>query len=178
MKVLLIDADFRKPTQRKVFGLEDTIGLAECLSDDAVKWQNCVIPSIAKNLDLLPAGHAKGHAAELLQRESAERILAEACSEYDIVIIDSAPVNRVVDTVLLARMANVVALVTMPGQTTMPSAHRALRRLEGTNLIGYIANNVTSATQRYYSEYGSYGYNRYYRDRYQSHYHGYGDTDS
>jgi len=169
-KVLLIDGDFRKPTQRKIFKLEDTNGLAECLADESLSWRDYVIKGVAGNLDMLPAGHAKGNAAELLQTASTSRIFDEIRSEYDLIIIDSAPVNRVVDTVLLAKMADVVALVTQPGRTSVPSIHKAVRRLSAANLIGYIANRTTASTQRYYSEYGGYGYYHSRRDYYYKEY--------
>jgi capsular exopolysaccharide synthesis family protein len=158
-RVLLIDGDFRKPSQGKMFGLSDVdIGFADCLGDASLNWRDFVQKDVVPKLDLLPAGRAKGHGAELLQTGPVDAILSELSEDYDLIVIDSAPVNRVVDTMLLSKLADAVVLVAYPGRTSVPSIYQAVRRLSGARIIGYVANRVAQGNQRYYSEYGSYGY--------------------
>lgn len=159
-RVLLIDGDFRRATLSRLFSISSgQSGLSDCLADPSADWQKSVV-EVAPNLDLFPAGTSGEHAAELLKTGPVNRIFEEIRARYDLVMIDSAPVNHVVDTVLLSKLSELAVLVITPGTTSIPSVRHAVRRLSSENLIGYIANNVTPSTQRYYSDYSlqNYGY--------------------
>jgi capsular exopolysaccharide synthesis family protein len=174
-RVLLIEGDIRRPALRRMLLLDkEEQGLIECLTDADCNWRDCIVP-VAENLDLLPAGRSSGHGAELLQTSLAAKLLDNVREAYDLVIIDSAPVNRVVDTQLLCRLADAVVVIARPGHTSVSALRLTMHRLAAANVVGYIANQVTARNQWYYGSYGGYGY---YYGGYRNYYYGYGDQRS
>ncbi len=165
-RVLLIDADFRKVTlsERLLKDGGSGQGLIDCLEDPRQDWRPLVQHGLSENLDVLPAGKSSNRASELLQGQRIEQILGEMRSEYDIIIIDSSPVNLVVDATILSRYVDAVGIVMVPGVTKIPALRYAVNRLQSANIIGYIANSVTSGSRMYYTYYGdsaqysTYGY--------------------
>ena len=158
-RVLVIDGDFRRRTFRKLFQDAPSRGLIDCLSSDSVRWQDCIVSSVLSKLDYLPAGRISQHTTELLTLEKLGKIVEELRSEYDIVVVDTAPVNRVVDTMLLAKYSDLVILVAKAGKTKTNSMRYCHSRLSVNNIIGYVLNNVDATTRKY--GYESYGYTYY-----------------
>ena len=158
-RVLVIDGDFRRRTFRKLFKDAPSKGLIDCLLSDAAMWQECIISSVLSTIDYLPAGHMSENTTELLTLEKLSTIFAELRSEYDLIVMDTAPVNRVVDTMLLAKHSDLVILVAKAGKTKTNSMRYCHSRLSVNNIIGYVLNNVDAATRKY--GYGNYGYSYY-----------------
>ncbi len=172
-KVLIIDGDFRRMTFRKFFKNRSSNGLTDCLSSETVDWRDCVHETGLEGVDYLPAGHMNSHITELLTMPRLSTILDELSGEYEMILIDSAPVNRVVDTIVLAKHVDGVILIAKAGKTKTHSLRYCHSRLGTANILGYILNNIDSASKKYgyysygYSYYSTYHqYNTYYKSYY------------
>jgi succinoglycan biosynthesis transport protein ExoP len=164
LRTLVIDADLRKPTVSKVFfGTHRKPGLSEILLGRSV-LRDTVIPSGVEGLDIVTAGGRSSHPSELLAGEPFRKLLTEALATYDRVVIDSAPVLAVSDTLLIAPRVDVVCLVVRSFVTPQKIVKRALKSLAEIHLQphGVILNGVPSGAGSYYSY--------YYSGRYYGHY--------
>jgi capsular exopolysaccharide synthesis family protein len=160
-KVLLIDADCRRPTQHKIFELSDEKGLASVLLgedalDGAVQWTK--IP----NLDLLPCGPVPSNPSEILDSQAFLDLMGELEGRYDHILIDAPPLIPVTDARILAALCDVTLLVLRAEKTTRRLAQYAKESLDsvGAKLAGVIVNDVTRRSQGYGYYYG-YGYDGY-----------------
>ncbi len=176
-RVLLLDADFRRPMVHKVFGLESKVGLStvlvgEATLEEAVQKAEHDGETI-ENLDILAAGPKPPNPAELLDSQSMRKLLEEVRQKYDRVIMDSPPVLFVADATILSAISDGVIMVVKSATNTRALARRAREQLEGVKarILGGILNDVhVSRLGYYYSDYYYYGYSRYYRDYYRSYY--------
>ena len=180
-RVLLIDADFRKPMVDTVFGLESKLGASNVLVGEA-SLEEAVQKvehdgTIIENLDILVAGPKPPNPAELLDSQGMRNLLAEAGRKYDRVILDSPPVLFAADASVLGAIANGVIMVVKSAANTRAATIRARARLEGVKarILGGVLNDVRISRLGYYysPNYYYYGYFRYYYDYYRSYY-GYG----
>ncbi|HEY0114518.1 MAG TPA: polysaccharide biosynthesis tyrosine autokinase, partial [Allosphingosinicella sp.] len=156
-RVLLIDADMRKPAF--VTGNEKKDGLANLLTNrDPLSAH--VISVENANLHLLPCGPLPPNPAELLSSARLEAILAEATSEYDMVIIDSPPILGLADTPLLSSMASATLMVIEAGKTRTRAASEALGRLRqsGANVVGALLTRYKHDAIGYGYKYEAYRY--------------------
>ena len=94
-KVLLIDADMRKPVQHKIFQVKNKIGLSSVIGKMETPAK-CIHKNVVKNLDLLPTGPKPPNPSELLASDQTAKILEELSGKYDYIIIDTPPVKKVV----------------------------------------------------------------------------------
>jgi capsular exopolysaccharide synthesis family protein len=165
-KVLLIDADLRRPSVHRLFGVESGRGLYELLKDDtpltADSLQAAVHQVKEPNLHLLMAGkgsHADDAATLLFSPKTAE-LLALARREFDFVLVDSAPALLCPDARLLGRIADGVILVVRAGVTHQSNAVTAANhfRQDGIPVLGTILNDWDPAAspESYRYHYGSY----------------------
>jgi len=168
VRVLLIDADLRRPGVHKTLGMGPRSGLSNVLTGSATLQQTVVrSPSLA-NLFVLPAGTPPPNPAELLASSNMRDVLAELRDQYDHIIIDTPPTLSVTDAVVLSTRADAVVLVIRSGQTTKGALRRSRDILMQVNakVTGVLLNAVdlTSPDYYYYYEYqGKYG-SRYYRE--------------
>ncbi len=169
-RVLLIDADLRKPKVHARFGVENSVGLSNVLSGMA-NYEDAVRPSGKGNLFVMTAGVIPPNPAELLSSDSMRNLLTSLESSFDYIIIDSAPINLVADALELSAMVDGVVLVIKANSSTHPATRDTLARLQfvGANVAGMILNDVVSKGNGYYkkkgykySNYGGkYGYSSY-----------------
>lgn len=155
-RVLLIDADLRRPALHRAFGLEASPGLAGVLEGTAGDWRGLVRPDAAPGVDLLPAGHPPENPAELLSSGRMRRLVEEAYAGYDFVILDSpALMINAADARLLAPLADGSIVVIRSGSTPREHARRALRQVP--NLIGVVLNDLDPRRHfpPWYQSYGS-----------------------
>lgn len=159
-RVLLIDADMRKGHLNQYFGLTREGGLSELITgsiskDAAVRRQ--VLPS----LDVITTGTLPPNPAELLVSSAFTSLLESLSAEYDMVIIDSAPVLVAADTLSIASMAGALFLVARANQTYVGDLHESARRLvhAGKAPTGVLFNAL-DLSQRHYGKYG-YKYGTY-----------------
>ncbi len=156
-KVLLIDADLRKPTfvssRSDGYGLAHLLGTEEPLSAYIEGTQ-------VENLALLPVGRFVGSAAELLSSNRLPAIIAEARETYDMVVIDGPPVLGLTDAPLLGATAEATALIIESRQSRTGNVSEMIRRLaeSGSNIIGVILTKVTASGAGYGYSYYSYSY--------------------
>jgi capsular exopolysaccharide synthesis family protein len=156
-KVLLIDADLRKPTF--VSNRDDGYGLAHLLgSEDPVL--EYVENTQIENLSLMPVGRFVGSAAELLSSNRLPVIMAEAREKFDMVVIDGPPVLGLTDAPLLAEAAEATALVIESKASRTGNIQEIVRRLNeaGAHIIGVILTKVSKGNAAYGYSYYSYSY--------------------
>ena len=164
LRTLIVDADLRKPTVSKVFFNEQRKpGLTEILLG-RTSLADATIPSGVEGLDVLTAGGRSTHPSELLAGAPFQALLSEALLKYDRVVIDSAPILAVSDTILIAPRVDVVCMVVRSFVTPHKIVTRALKSLAEVHLQpqGIIFNGVPNGPGYYYSY--------YYSGRYYSHY--------
>jgi succinoglycan biosynthesis transport protein ExoP len=162
---LFIDADLRKPGGSIVFyGENRKPGLSEVLMQSCA-LKNAIMASHIDNLSVLTAGGRAPNPSELLTYENIQRVLTEALSKYDRIVIDSAPLLAVSDTLLIAPHIDLCTLVVRAFATPRKMVMRALKSLEETKTdpAGVILNFLPSGRGGYYAYYysgkyyGSYG---------------------
>ncbi len=154
LRVLLIEADLRRPRAAGMLGVDGAIGLTNALVGK-VEWRDVVTEHESSGLDVLPAGQIPPNPAELLQSQAMRRLLSEARETYDVVLIDSPPLLPVTDAALLADLADGAILVVRYGKTTREQVTHAAERLAGVDaqLKGFVLNMAPVK-----GRHGSYGY--------------------
>ena len=167
-RVLLIDADLRRPGIHKTLGMGPRTGLSNVLTGSATLSQAVVRSGLLPTLFVLPAGTPPPNPAELLASSNMKDVLAELGGQYDHIVVDTPPTLSVTDAVVMSTRADAVVLVIRSGQTTKQALRRARDILMQVNakVSGVLLNAVdlNSPDYYYYYEYqGKYGH-RYYRD--------------
>lgn len=155
-RVLLIDADLRRPTQHKLFRLPSPKnGVTEYISGLGT-LASLVVKTEVKNLDILVAGSTSPNPAELLSGGGFHKLIDEVLQQYDRVVIDSAPIHAVSDTLLICESAQTSCMVVRAGSTPREAVARANRMLKnyGARLSGFVMNRVPMRA--------GFGYNPYY----------------
>jgi succinoglycan biosynthesis transport protein ExoP len=147
-RVLLIDADLRKPRLHAIFGFEVGPGLSDLLigkSSDTVFRKTQV-----GGLWLLPSGNASRNPADLLGSEHFKALVDSLQRQFDWIVLDSPPVLAVTDPCLIARVTSGVLLVVGRGQASRERASAAVERLEavGANLVGAMLNRAALGRER------------------------------
>lgn len=155
-RVLLVDADLRRPIIHRALELLREPGLTNLVVGDA-RPREAVRPNVLPNLDVLPAGPFPPNPSELLNSRTMRRILEGFEARYDAVIVDSPPVLAVTDASVLGSQTDGIVLVLRAGETEQRSAERAcdqLRRI-GVRVLGAVLNEVspTSSEEGYYLQY-------------------------
>ncbi len=155
-RVLMIDADLRRPSLHRALDVLREPGLTNLLIGDA-EPREAVRPNVLPNLDFLPSGPFPPNPSELLNSKSMARILEEFEGRYDQVVIDSPPVLAVTDAAILAVHTDGVVLVLRSGETEQRTAERSvdqLRRL-GVRVFGAVLNEVSASNpdESYYLQY-------------------------
>jgi succinoglycan biosynthesis transport protein ExoP len=162
-KVLLVDADLRRPSVHQSFGLRQQLGLSNVLSG-GVDAGTATVTTGQRNLFVMPAGALPPQPSELLSSALMQELLSRWRDEYDHVIIDSPPALSVTDAVLLSVQADAVLLVVRASQTTTGAVVRTRDLLLHVkcNLLGVVLNAVDLASLGDY--YSGSRYSLYYTD--------------
>ncbi len=162
ISTLLIDADLRRPSVSKLFyGEARKPGLSDCLAGQA-GLKSSVCDTDLENLKVLTAGSTAPNPAELLASDDFPALLKEALLHYDRVIIDTAPINAVSDTLMLAPHVQTICLVVRAASTPKAAAQRACKALEAIKCkpAGLVLNRLPQghgAGYYYYYSAGEYG---------------------
>lgn len=142
-KVLLLEADLRRPGCCSALGLSPVAGLAECCgSTDPVA--SFVYRISGLDLCLLPAGDRATAATELLASHRMWEVLAETGRAFDWVVVDSAPLLPVADSVVLSRLCDGIVLVVRRSQALKSALQEVLDRIEPAKLLGVVLNDFPS----------------------------------
>jgi succinoglycan biosynthesis transport protein ExoP len=167
VRVLLIDADLRRPSIHKTLGMGPRSGLSNVLTGSTTIDQAITRTSILPNLFILPAGTPPPNPAELLASSNMRDILTQLRDQYDHIVVDTPPSLSVTDAVVLSQRADAVVLVIRSGQTTKQSLRRARDLLAQVNakVVGVLLNAVDLSSPDYYYYYEYQGkYAQYYQD--------------
>ncbi len=167
IRVLLIDADLRRPSIHKTLGMGPRSGLSNVLTGSATLEQAITRSSILPNLDVLPAGTPPPNPAELLASTNMRDVLQQLRGQYDHVVVDTPPTLSVTDAVVLSPRADAIVLVIRSGQTTKQALRRSRDILMQVNakVSGVLLNAVDLCSPDYYYYYEYQGkYAGYYRD--------------
>ena len=159
-RVLLIDADLRRPTVHQRFGLSSRTGLSTLLTGAITLEEAVQKVQEVPNLDVLVSGPMPPFPTEMLSSETMRQLLDHAGEIYTHVIIDSPPVLSVTDAVVLAREADAVVLVIRHGKSSKHVVRRARDLLlrSGAPVTGILLNAVDVSSPDYYGYYGYSGY--------------------
>ena len=165
-RVLLIDADLRRPAIHLRFRMGKGLGLSSVLSGKAT-FQDAVVPwPELPNLHILPSGPVPPLPSELLSSKQMEDLLAQIREEYDFILIDTPPVLAVTDAAILGKISDASILIIRYGAAQKNVVRRCIDLLDrsGTHLLG-VAVNVVDFTAPEYSEYYGRKYYKYYGER-------------
>ncbi|MBO0614695.1 polysaccharide biosynthesis tyrosine autokinase [Thiothrix fructosivorans] len=146
-KVLLIDADLRRPTLHKHFGCDNTKGLGNYLAGMENTLDGLIRKTFIPNLHIISSGPITPHAVELLSSERLSQLITNAEQgnvDFDLVIIDSPPVMGMADALLIGNRVHATLLVVACNETRRRPLHAAYERLKQsrTNMIGVVMTKV------------------------------------
>ena len=166
-RVLLVDADMRRPTLHKFLRVSREVGLSSMLAG-TVTEENAILPAPDfPNLFVLPAGPSPSNPVELLDSDLLRGLLKQWRDQYDFVIVDSPPTLSVTDAVVMSPEADAVVVVVRSGETTKDAVRRTRDVLYQVNarIIGIVMNAVDlRSPDLYYYYYYSKRGNGYYHD--------------
>jgi capsular exopolysaccharide synthesis family protein len=159
-RVLLIDADFRRPMLHEAFQVPNISGLTEGLASAADVKLNVI--EISPRLSLLPAGRPNPDPMSGLTSDRMRRVIHEASERFDWVIVDTPPVGLLPDAHLLASMVNATVLVVQAGRAPSALIQKAVESVNRNRVIGVVLNCVDDSATSAGGDYGHY----YYGSRY------------
>ncbi|MFD4817043.1 CpsD/CapB family tyrosine-protein kinase [Peribacillus butanolivorans] len=150
-KVLLVDADLRKPSIHYAFNLSNIHGITSVLTKK-MDLRKTISNSNVPNLDILTSGPIPPNPSELLNSKAIGTVINELKGIYDYIIFDTPPVLIVTDSQIVANKSDGVIMVVASGKTNKQSAVKAKELLEKANtaLLGVVLNGIESNTSNYY----------------------------
>ncbi len=155
-RVLLVEADLRRPKLALALGIEREPGLTDILRK-SVTVESAVRRDVLPNLDVLTSGAAVDNPSDLLNSRAMEELLGALESQYNYVVIDSPPILAVTDAAVLAAQADGSVLVVRSGRTDQRAARRAMAQLDrvGVHVLGAVLNEVSPdvTEESYYFKY-------------------------
>jgi len=164
-KTLLIEADMRRPKIARILGQDrNRPGLAELVAQ-GLPLAECVYRIPDSPLYVLQSGRVPPNPLELISSPGMELAMKRLKEEFEVIVIDSPPVQLVSDAVMLSQLATSVLFVVRADKTPYPVARHALSRLHRVDapVLGVVLNQIDlEKADNYYGEYSGYG-NRYYR---------------
>jgi capsular exopolysaccharide synthesis family protein len=154
-KVLLIDADLRKPSAHYSFEKSNLQGLTNVITKEE-QLESVIQQTAIKGLDLLSSGPIPPNPAELLNSTVMASVIEKAKEKYDYVVIDAPPIVPVTDAAILSAKCDGVVLVLLSGKTKKESSVKAKEQLAnvGANILGVILNGVENKEMLYAYYYG------------------------
>lgn len=161
-KVVLIDADMRRPRQNNIFGVDMYPGLSNYLSgmtgggvEKNIDIKYCIQTTEVENLFVIPAGSIPPNPAELLNSEKTVDLVKKLKEIFDIIIIDSAPCLIVTDSAILSRHVDYTILVASQKSTKIEDIKEAKKQIEnvGGRVVGVVLNKVKLSKKKYENHY-------------------------
>jgi capsular exopolysaccharide synthesis family protein len=149
-RVLLVDADLRRPSIHVMFDTPNVTGLNEALTSETE--QKLTIFEVTPRLSVLPSGRPNPDPMSSLCSDRMRMIVAEAATKFDWVVIDTPPVGVLADARLLAEIVDAVVLVIGAGRTPFRAVERAIEAIDRKRIAGVVLNRVTErhAAYQYY----------------------------
>jgi capsular exopolysaccharide synthesis family protein len=156
-KVVLIDADLRKPTAHHTFSISNRLGLSTVISQQC-SLEEVIQVSEVPNLDIITSGAIPPNPAEMMNSKRMTAIIEQLRIMYDIILIDTPPLLAVTDAQIVSTKSDGVILVVDQGKVKREIAGKAVKNLESVNarIIGVVLNNVKRKAneESYYYYYG------------------------
>jgi capsular exopolysaccharide synthesis family protein len=160
-RILLVDADMRRPRIHRIFGEPNAAGLSSLIMGEG-HLETAVRATAIPNLSILPCGPVPPNPAELLHTEAFRALLAAMARQYDRVIIDSPPVGVVADAVVMSTHVDGTLVVLKAGRTSREVARQGIRQLRDVKapILGALLNDLDLNSQKYghHAYYYQYGY--------------------
>ncbi|NJK55339.1 MAG: polysaccharide biosynthesis tyrosine autokinase [Pleurocapsa sp. SU_5_0] len=152
-RVLVIDADLRRPTQHHILGLSNSAGLSNVLLNET-EWQEAV-QRLMPNLDVLTAGVIPDNPLPLLRLQRMRTLINSLSNTYDCIILDTPPLTGVADTTIIGSVVDGLLLVVRPGVADYDSAIAVKKLLANTeqHVLGIVANGVNLKNEPYTKNY-------------------------
>lgn len=163
VRVLLIDADLRRPTVHHRFGLNGKVGLTSVLTGSvALEEAIQTVPEVPM-LDVLVSGPVPPFPTEMLGSQTMRDLIERCRGIYTHIVMDSPPLLSVTDSVVLARDSDAVVLIVRHGKSSKHAVRRGRDLLQraGATVTGIVLNAVDLNSPEYYAYYGYYGYSGY-----------------
>lgn len=153
-RVLLVDADMRKPTVHHTFSLNNAKGLSNLLTRQ-VDLQQVIQQTEIENLSVISSGPIPPNPAELLASQTMDTLIEELLAQFDLVIFDAPPVLSVTDAQILSNKCQGTVLVVNAGEAEKESTLKARDALATSkaNILGVILNNFVLQRDHYYYQY-------------------------
>ena len=160
---LIVDADLRRPSQHRIFGLGNETGLTDYLTTD-IELEEVVIQTKVDNLYLLTSGKLPSDAVGILNSQRMVEFIEEVKSRFDIIFFDSPPILGVSDASVLASAVDLTIIVVQHRRFPRAMLQRVKQAVlnVGGNILGVVLNNVDVRHDQHYEYYTSY-YNYYYQ---------------
>lgn len=166
-KVLIIDCDLRRPKIARLLQLNSRAGLSSLIMDPEL-LENAILPTKVAGLDAVLSGEIPPNPSELLDSSGMKELLQRLQKRYDVIILDSPPVNIVTDAVVLAPYSDGVLFLVRAHHSERGAVIHAVEQLEyaRAKILGFVLNDVNVEKIRY----GTYRYKRYGRYSYDCNY--------
>lgn len=155
-KVLLVDADLRKPTVHKTFNVRNNVGLTKLLTDRTALLEEAIIQSSTEGLYLLTSGAIPPNPAELLSSKKMKELIKNMENSFDMIIFDMPPILAVTDAQVMASKVDGVLFVIPNGNVSKDHVIKSKELLENVkaNILGAVMNKVEKTEDTYYYYYG------------------------
>ncbi len=143
-QTLLIDCDFRRPVQHRLFNRQRNVGLADLIVGEVTEAEVILPVETVPNLHLLSSGSMRHNASELLDSIAMRTLLARVSEAFDHVILDTPAVNVMADGLIVGRNAEATLLVVEHGRSRYPAVRKAREALDnvGARVVGCALNKV------------------------------------
>lgn len=158
-KVLLVDADLRRPTINATFSISNPVGLTNFLTEHSVSVNDIFYKTTVENLYVIPSGPTPPNPSELIGSKRMEKLIVALQEAFDLVIYDAPPVLSVTDAQILATKVDGTILVVRENKAEKEAVKQAVGLIQHVRakIIGTVLNDVDGATAGYYGYYGYYG---------------------
>jgi capsular exopolysaccharide synthesis family protein len=148
-RVVVVDADLRKPALHRMLGLRPRKGLVNLLKGET-DLDSVVMETFIPSLSFLPAGDKPKNPSELLNAKKLSEMMATLKGQFDFVIIDTPPVLAFSETIPVCRQADGVILVIEAYNSKKRPVKRALEHLQDCNILGFVVNKEDIMRSGYY----------------------------
>lgn len=155
-KVLLVDADLRRPTINATFSIQNPVGLTNFLTEKNLNINDAIYRTSIKNLYVMPSGPIPPNPSELIGSKKMSRVVEALDSAFDLVIYDAPPVLSVTDAQILSTKVDGTILVVRENKTEKVLVKQAVRLIQHVNgeILGVVLNDVRGEGSGYYVYYG------------------------
>lgn len=155
-KVLLVDADLRRPTINATFSIQNPVGLTNFLTEKNLNINDAIYRTSVDNLFVMPSGPTPPNPSELISSKKMARLVEALDNAFDLVIYDVPPVLSVTDAQILSTKVDGTVLVVRENKTEKASVKQAVKLIKHVNgeIVGVVLNDVHRSASGYYGYYG------------------------